>query len=151
MVNEVDPPTNTSVRAVSIESLLTEMDSPTPFDFLKVDIEGAEATVFKDPGLLQMLPDIALVSIEVHDRFQASASRVVADAFAGLEFNQSQSGEYLVFTNAHAVPEPEPTSLPGASGLKWDRGGTASFGVAVLSLFVFASWLALSVAHKHRG
>lgn len=98
---ESETPTNDSIKAVSIKSLVADLSIKRGFDILKVDIEGAEATVFQDPQLLAMLPEVPLVSIEVHDRYQADASKVVADAFSQLDFNESRSGEYTVFTNAH--------------------------------------------------
>ena len=98
---ESETPTDDSIKAVSIKSLVADLSIKRGFDVLKVDIEGAEATVFRDPQLLAMLPEVPLVSIEVHDRYQADASKVVADEFSQLDFNESRSGEYTVFTNAH--------------------------------------------------
>lgn len=144
-VRESEHPTNESVRAVSLKSLITTLGVGTRFDILKIDIEGAEANVFKDPGVLNILREVPLVSIEAHDRYQASASQVVADAFSTLDFNQSRSGEYLVFTNAHLNG---PRGGGHEAALHLPSGGGSHLllvGVAIIVLLGGASWMASSI------
>jgi Methyltransferase FkbM domain len=150
-VSESESPTNESIRAVSLSSLCASLGTSAAFDILKVDIEGAEATVFRDAEVLKVLPAVPLVSVEVHDRYQASASKVVADAFSELDFNRSKSGEYLVFTNNAVRQEPVVKRRVHLGVMPAKAPCNISLGsLAVIVGLAFGVWIVMSVVMKQR-
>ena len=153
-MSESSSPTNASIRAVSLSSLRASLGISAAIDILKIDIEGAEATVFRDTALLKALPAVPLVSVEVHDRYQASASKVVADAFTGLDFNRSKSGEYLVFTNNAVRQDPQEPVVTRRAHLGVLPAKTPcniSLGsLAVIVGLAFGLWILMSMVMKVR-
>ena len=112
---------------------------------------GAEATVFRDSEVLKVLPAVPLVSVEVHDRYQASASKVVADAFTGLDFNRSKSGEYLVFTNNAERREPVVKRRVHLGVLPAKAPCNISLGsLAVIVGLAFGVWFVMPIVMKNR-
>lgn len=95
-----------------------------------------------------------LVSVEVHDRYQASASKVVADAFSELDFNRSTSGEYLVFTNnavRQDTQEPVAKRQVHLSVLPAKAPCNVSLGsLAIIVGLALGVWFGMSIVMKHR-
>ncbi len=66
-------------------------------DLLKLDIEGAEADLFRD-GPPDWLKRVTNVAVELHDRFRPGCTERVLDALQG--WNRTKHGEYDVFTRS---------------------------------------------------
>ena len=84
------------VQAYSVSDLL-RMIGWTGIDYVKCDIEGAEAEVFSDPRCAEWVSEAMCVSVELHDRFKPGCTETVEAAFPPSTFDRRQSGEYVVF------------------------------------------------------
>jgi FkbM family methyltransferase len=85
------------VEALDMPSLLGMCPHPT-IDILKIDIEGAEATLFGE-GAEDWLKRVRNFCVEIHS---AEAASVVDHAMQKFRFDVLQSGEYMVFLNLTA-------------------------------------------------
>jgi len=83
-----------SIEAVTIEGLLAAT-SANRIDLLKIDIEGAETSLFgANSGCEQWLQKVDQIAIELHDtRTRGEASRCFLAAVGGGDWELSQSGE----------------------------------------------------------
>ena len=71
-------------------------------DVLKLDIEGAEAKIFKhDNDLIQFLPKIKLVIIEIHDEFDCRD--LILNLFTANQFSLVNDGELTYAYNNRFV------------------------------------------------
>jgi hypothetical protein len=84
------------VQAYSVVDLLKAVGW-MGVDYVKCDIEGAEAEVFSDPHCEEWVSGTTCVSVELHDRFQPGCTEIVEAAFPASTFDRRQSGEYSVF------------------------------------------------------
>ena len=87
-------------EAFSIQDLIDRMNWET-VDFLKLDIEGSEMSVFKS-GYESWLPKVKLLIIELHERMQPGCTEVFEKAIRKYNFKKSISGENLVYINQNA-------------------------------------------------
>lgn len=70
-------PTGQKTTTVTIPSLMAEYRMPL-IDILKMDIEGAEATVLADPG--EWMPKVGILTVELHKRIALDCARVFRTA-----------------------------------------------------------------------
>lgn len=87
-------------EAFSIQDLIDRMNWEA-VDFLKLDIEGSEMSVFKS-GYESWLPKVKLLIIELHERMQPGCTEVFEKAIGKYNFKKSISGENLVYINQNA-------------------------------------------------
>ncbi len=95
MVTELDEPTATSFKAVTIQSIL-EQSGFDEIDILKIDIEGAEKEVFAS-GYENWLGKVKVLIIELHDRMKRGSSKSFFKAISLYDFAFSMQGENLIF------------------------------------------------------
>jgi FkbM family methyltransferase len=68
-------------------------------DLLKIDIEGAEKTLFEDhEGLNTFLPRTRMLAVEIHEEF--ISQRKIKDILSTYWFQTEQSGEYTIAYNS---------------------------------------------------
>jgi FkbM family methyltransferase len=87
-------------EAFSIQDLINKMGWDS-VDFLKLDIEGSEMSVFNS-GYESWLPKVKLLIIELHERMQPGCTEVFEKAIGKYNFKKSISGENLVYINQEA-------------------------------------------------
>ena len=87
-------------EAFSIQDLIIKMGWDS-VDFLKLDIEGSEMSVF-NAGYESWLPKVKLLIIELHERMQPGCTEVFENAVSQYNFKKSISGENLVYINQEA-------------------------------------------------
>lgn len=102
---EVEQPTADTIMAASVPSLMEKYGLDGGFDYAKLDIEGAEWTVFRGNAAMEWLGSLKLLSLEVHHHMATSEQQQHLDSFfEGQGYSKSLHGEYEVW----AVPELEP-------------------------------------------
>ena len=84
------------IRAYSVGELLKKIGWAT-VDYVKCDIEGAEAEVFSEPHCAEWVAGTGCISVEMHDRFRPGCTEIVEAALSAADFDRCQSGEYSVF------------------------------------------------------
>ncbi len=104
------PPTNDSsadgsVDAYSVSDVAALFDDVSAFDFVKIDIEGAEGVVFAPGADLSWVNAVQVVSLEVHDWFAghfglSDASSVIHDAMARRRFDVVTDNEHIYYLAA---------------------------------------------------
>jgi FkbM family methyltransferase len=87
-------------EAFSIQDLI-EKRGWESVDFLKLDIEGSEMSVFQS-GYESWLPKVKLLIIELHERMQPGCTEIFENAIDKYNFKKSISGENLVYINQDA-------------------------------------------------
>ncbi len=85
-----------SIAAYSVSDIAKMAGAAAGFDMVKLDIEGAEASVFR--GNLDWLDHAEIVGIELHDELVEGCSALVTSAFASGDWRTTRSGEYTIFT-----------------------------------------------------
>ena len=95
-VHEVAKPTSTAIEAVTIDGLM-KREGATRNLIVKVDIEGAEAALFRSN--IGWLDHTDLVIVETHDWLfpGQGTSRSLFAALAGRNFEVIHKGEYISF------------------------------------------------------
>jgi FkbM family methyltransferase len=94
-VRECRPGEAADVEAVDIGTILARSGCER-ISILKVDVEGAEAVIFKD-NYQSWLPRVDALVIELHDKTSfGKASDVFFAAIKGQDFQLSESGELTV-------------------------------------------------------
>ena len=96
---EVTTPTDHSVPAVSLADL-RRTHSIDQIDLLKIDIEGAERTIF-DSSAHHWLPHVATLVIEQHDRFIPDCSKILFRALDAYDYVLDFRGECLIVRFLH--------------------------------------------------
>lgn len=86
-----------SFQAYSITDLMKSMQWNS-IDFLKLDIEGAEASVFKN-DFESWLPNVKVLVIELHEKMRPGCTEIFEKAISKYSFEKSVSGENLVYIN----------------------------------------------------
>jgi FkbM family methyltransferase len=99
-VSEATKDEKGAFEAFSIKDLIEKMGWES-VDFLKLDIEGSEMSVFKS-GYESWLPKVKLLIIELHERMQPGCTDVFEKAINQYNFKRSISGENLVYINQNA-------------------------------------------------
>jgi FkbM family methyltransferase len=82
------------VAAVTIGALLSSVSAADGV-VVKLDIEGAEVEVL-DASAASWMPKVAVLIVELHDRFRPGCSDALRKSVAGLGFREFQSGENVV-------------------------------------------------------
>lgn len=96
-VAECQPNDGGSFKAISIDQIISDQGWNS-IDILKLDIEGAEMSVFQE-GYEQWLPKVKLLIIELHERMRPGCTEVFENAISKYNFVKSISGENLVYIN----------------------------------------------------
>jgi FkbM family methyltransferase len=97
VVEEADPSTPGSLRAVSISDIMQQQQWDS-IDLLKLDVEGAEKEIFSS-NTESWLPKTRVLVIELHDEMKKGASKAVFAALNKYDFSFSPAGENVVFRN----------------------------------------------------
>jgi FkbM family methyltransferase len=92
-VSESSEPGGDFVSGITIPQLLAGHNAPE-IDILKLDIEGAEETLFSGDSQV-WIETVRAIVIEVHGK---RCDEIVHRALAGQNFKESRQGEKLVFT-----------------------------------------------------
>lgn len=71
-------------------------------DILKIDIEGAEREVFRDPSL--WIDRVNLLVVELHDRFAEECSHRVRNAMKHFDAEWRQGGNYIAIREKFRIP-----------------------------------------------
>jgi FkbM family methyltransferase len=108
-----DQPVIGQTLAFTVRSLMDRV-GVTAVDFLKIDIEGAEAQLLEEP--LDWLRDVGVMVVEFHDgRIDGVRSRFDAVAERYFQFT-AEDGENVFYARAPFVTAPRPGSLWRAIG-----------------------------------
>lgn len=94
-VVETSPDTSSAFQAFSISDLIEKMEWQS-VDLLKLDIEGAEMSVFEQ-GYEEWLPKVKLLIIELHEKLRPGCTEVFEKAISQYNFKKSVSGENLIY------------------------------------------------------
>jgi len=78
------------IESITLDGLMSQFNL-NRIDLLKIDIEGAEAEVFREPGL--WLSRTAAIVIELHDDSMFGPAKAPFDRAVRAEFSLSQAGE----------------------------------------------------------
>ncbi len=97
MVKEVETENENTIRAISIDQILSRYQMPY-IDILKLDVEGAEASIFRD-NYSEWLPKTRLLIIELHDYMLPESSKSFKEAIGRFNFSHFVSGENLCYVN----------------------------------------------------
>jgi FkbM family methyltransferase len=93
--------TGNRIRAMTIAELIALSGFPH-IDILKIDIEGAERDVFAT-GARAWLPQVRMITIELHDRYNPGCTDSFRAAVAGLPATTEQTLNNVIWTNLHPV------------------------------------------------
>lgn len=93
-VRECPPGAKADLKAATIDELLKRSSSDT-IDILKIDIERAEAEIFKK-NYESWLPKVKNIVIELHDK---ECEEIFFKALEGYTYERSRSGELTVIKN----------------------------------------------------
>lgn len=96
-VVEADAKEAGAFQAFSVGALIERMHWKT-IDILKLDIEGAEMSVFQQ-NYEAWLPKVKLLIIELHEKMRPGCTAVFEGAINQYNFESSVSGENLVYLN----------------------------------------------------
>jgi FkbM family methyltransferase len=102
------------LKAYGVKDLLQKFKLPR-FDFVKIDIEGAEGMVMAPGEDLSWINDSKVVSLEVHDFFasyfglgKTDISQRVEAAFKGRHFGRASDNEHTLFINYELLKTLQP-------------------------------------------
>jgi FkbM family methyltransferase len=100
MVQEVDTPEPTAIKALGIADIM-HMHNMPHIDIVKLDIEGAEKEVFE--GDCHWLKKTNILIVELHDHIKKGCSKALFEALRSYDFSFSIQGENIVLTNNNPV------------------------------------------------
>ncbi len=92
-VGEAPPGALQDVGAVTIAQILDEA-APDEIVLLKLDVEGAEKEIFTDST--SWLERVAVIAVELHDRFKPGCSEALFAALESCRFEKYQRGENII-------------------------------------------------------
>jgi FkbM family methyltransferase len=102
---EVDAHTKDGMQAYGVSDL-AEMHNIPAFDFIKIDIEGAEGVVFAPGADISWINTASAVSLEIHDDFhhyfgleKREISTRIANAFNKKPFGLATDNEHKIFAS----------------------------------------------------
>jgi FkbM family methyltransferase len=94
-------PTEGNIAGATIEALMTHWNLPH-IDILKMDIEGAEAVIFKNTASCRFLEKVKIIGIEIHDHNEGRHKIVGILKHYG--FIVFQNGETTIGYNTRFTP-----------------------------------------------
>lgn len=94
-VEETDAPVEGAFQAFSIADLINQMGWKS-VDFLKLDIEGSEMSVFA-AGYESWLPKVKLLIVELHEKMQPGCTEVFEKAISQYSFRKTVHGENQIY------------------------------------------------------
>lgn len=98
-------------------------------DYIKCDIEGAEAAVFADPAAA-WLAEVEALSADLHDHMQPGCADAIAACFDPAQFETSRRGEFVIYqrrqTTRAADPPAELALIHASAGLSPMRASNVS-------------------------
>lgn len=83
-----------SIMAFGLDDLVKKYNLEK-IDLLKIDIEGAECQVFRNPG--KWLEHVTTVVVECHDELKNDCSQIVKSALEPIAKRIEEIGDFLVF------------------------------------------------------
>lgn len=89
------------ISAINIDMIAKRWNGGTPFELIKMDIEGAEKEVFAAGG--KWLEAAHAIIVECHDRLVEGCESTVMEAIAPFHFSTRRSGEYLVIERQKGI------------------------------------------------
>lgn len=99
-VRAAQPGEEADVKALDMHTLLEMCPRPV-IDILKIDIEGAESTLFGEDAE-SWLKCVRNVCVEIHS---TEAASIIEQALLSFRFESLQSGEYSVYLNLTPAPQ----------------------------------------------
>jgi FkbM family methyltransferase len=81
------------VKSMCVRSLI-EYSNFDFIDFLKIDIEGSEKIIFKDPDALNWVDKCKVISCELHDHIVPGCSESVNEVMKTKKFHHNKYGEF---------------------------------------------------------
>ena len=104
-----DTPTSSGkIEAISIAEILSRYNIDR-VSLLKLDIEGAERSLFSAPSL-DWLDKVDILAIELHDRFKPGCAQALYAALYGREFHQEARGHTIFIRLNHCTHVLEKTA-----------------------------------------
>ncbi|RRB07664.1 FkbM family methyltransferase [Larkinella rosea] len=100
-VEEIEEPAPDSVRAESIEGLVSQ-NGGQPFDVVKLDIEGSEAEVFRT-NTEAWLPNVRALIVELHEWMKPGSSASFLAATSAHKYQKTVAGEYEVYVRQNVT------------------------------------------------
>jgi FkbM family methyltransferase len=85
-----------SIEVISITDIIKEFDLEF-IDFLKIDIEGGEASVFHKESDIQWLKKVRVIALEIHDEFDCRSE--IENILSNFGFILSNNGELTIGIN----------------------------------------------------
>jgi FkbM family methyltransferase len=95
-VKEAQPGVETDLKAITIGEVMEQWNLES-LDIVKLDVEGAEAIIFKD-NYHQWLSRTKVLIIELHERNWPGISANFEKAISQYPFTSRQNGEYFIYT-----------------------------------------------------
>jgi FkbM family methyltransferase len=97
---ETSDDTKSSFEVVSIPDIINQFNIEV-IDFLKIDIEGGEVSVFNSESNLDWLKKVKVLAIEIHDEFDCRSD--IENILLKFEFILYQSGELTIGLNKKLI------------------------------------------------
>jgi len=94
-LTETSDKNDSSIEVISIPDIM-EQYNLTSIDFLKIDIEGGEVSVFNNTLNLDWLNNVNVLAIEIHDEFDCRKD--IENILINFGFTLSYSGELTIGT-----------------------------------------------------
>lgn len=106
---------NGTFAVISMNDLISEYNLEQ-IDFLKVDIEGGEVSVFGEHADLGWLTRVKVIAIEIHDEFNCRTA--IENKLSASGFTLSYSGELTIGINNKLVKQPARMESVKSMGIK---------------------------------
>lgn len=91
-----------SIEVTSITDILNQFDLEF-IDFLKIDIEGGEVSVFSNESNLQWLKKVRVIALEIHDELNCRID--IENILKSFGFILSYNGELTIGTNNNLLSQ----------------------------------------------
>lgn len=91
------------IKAITIDELMHDYEFPF-IDILKIDIEGAEMSLFKE-NYEVWLPKVRMLIIEIHEELNIKCKEAVFNALSNYNFRNYCYGENTIFINNNYLSE----------------------------------------------
>lgn len=92
---------DSSIEVVSISNIMNQFNLEF-IDFLKIDIEGGEVSVFNNELNLDWLKKVKVLALEIHDEFDCRTD--IENTLSKFGFILSHSGELTIGINKELLP-----------------------------------------------
>lgn len=93
---------NASFEVITISDIMNQYKLEF-IDFLKIDIEGGEVSVFSNESNMDWLNKVKVIAIEIHDEYKCRTH--IENTLIKFGFILSHSGELTIGTNTNLLPQ----------------------------------------------